>query len=186
MKSDHAKNIAALTERLGRLLGSDAHASGLLPVHWEILRYLHKANRFSQNSTALTAYLGSTKGTVSQTIKALERKGLLSNQPDGKDRRKNRLMLTEEGHRVLTGDPLNDWEEAASELSDSSQASVAKGLRKLLSKRLDAQNRRPFGHCHSCAHFAARHAKGAPHFCLLLNEKLSDGDAESICFEQVA
>lgn len=186
MNSDNVKNIATLTERLGRLLGSDAHASGLRPVQWEALRYLDKANRFSLNSTALTAYLGSTKGTVSQTIMALERKGLVSNQSDSKDRRRNRLALTAKGRKLLGEDPLSEWEDAASELSASSQASLVSGLRKLLSIRLDAQNRRPFGQCQSCAHFEAHHSKGDPHYCRLLQEKLSEMDSAAICYEQIA
>lgn len=39
--------------------------------------YFARANRFTRSSSALTDYLGLTKGTVSQTINAVERKGLV-------------------------------------------------------------------------------------------------------------
>ena len=55
---DGPERIAALIERIGRLLTADSHASGLLPVQWEVLRYLRRANRFSRTLAALTAYLG--------------------------------------------------------------------------------------------------------------------------------
>lgn len=184
MEKNDARNITALIERLGRLLGNDAHTSGLLPVHWETLRYLDRANRFSCNSTALTAYLGSTKGTVSQTIKALERKGLLNNKPDAKDRRRNQLSLTAKGRRLLSEDPVIEWQQSALELPAPVRASLATGLQMLLSKRLDANGRRPFGQCHSCVYFAAHHTDGEPHFCLLLKEKLSETESEAICHEQ--
>ncbi len=77
MDTEDSIRAAALIERIGRLIGSESHANGLQPVHWEALRYLSKANRFSQTAAALTAYLGLTKGTVSQSLKALEAKGLV-------------------------------------------------------------------------------------------------------------
>jgi|SRR5690554_744564 len=184
MKKYDARNITAIIERLGRLLGNDAHTTGLLPVHWETLRYLERANRFSRNSTALTAFLGSTKGTVSQTIKTLERKGLLNNQPDSRDRRRNQLSLTAKGERFLSEDPFIEWQQAVEELPESIRAPLATGLQRLLSKRLDANERRPFGQCQSCIYFAAQHEDGEPHFCLLLKETLSETDSEAICHEQ--
>ena len=59
MTGDGPERIAALIERIGRLLSTDAHAGGLLPVQWEALRY--RANRFSRTPAALTAYLGLTR-----------------------------------------------------------------------------------------------------------------------------
>ena len=67
MKATPENHVAALIERLGRLTTTEAHAEGLLPVQWEVLRYLDRANRYSRTAVALTAYLGITKGTVSQT-----------------------------------------------------------------------------------------------------------------------
>jgi len=186
MEKHNIRQIAALTERLGRLLGTDAHATGLLPVHWETLRYLDRANRFSRNSTALTAFLGSTKGTVSQTIKALEGKGLVSNKADAKDRRRNRISLTAKGKRLLKDDPIRELEDAAAALPASIRTSLAYGLQQLLSKRLDAQGRHPFGQCRECVYFAPEHESGDPHFCTLLRETLAEADAEAICYEQVA
>ena len=91
MTGDGPERIAALIERIGRLLSTDAHAGGLLPVQWEALRYLGRANRFSRTPAALTAYLGLTKGTVSQTVHVLEAKGLVTKQVDPADRRGRRL-----------------------------------------------------------------------------------------------
>ena len=186
MKQQDFSEIATILERLSRLLSNDANASGLLPVHWETLRYLSRANRFSLNTTALAAYLGSTKGTVSQTIKALERKGLVANKPEAKDRRRNRLSLTAEGLQLLDEDPIKEWEKITSELPVAMQSALSSGLKRLLSKRLDQRQRQPFGQCQDCLHFSANHADGMPHFCALLNEPLTETEASSICFEQTA
>lgn len=185
MSNTSPEHIAALIERVGRLLSTEAHAEGLLPVQWEALRYLHKANRFSRTAAALTAYLGLTKGTVSQTLKALESKGLVKKQIDLKDRRSKHLSLSTKGKRLLQRDPLEVTVAAINELGSSSQRALNRSLESLLALRLAAQDRQPFGQCRDCRYFADRHPEGDPHFCQLLHEKLAAADAQAICYEQL-
>lgn len=185
MKRKPAEHIAALIERVGRLLTSEAHAEGLLPVQWEVLRYLDKANRFSQTAAALTAYLGITKGTVSQTLNALEAKGLVKKQADLKDRRSKLLTLTAKGRKLLGRDPLAATVTAINALSRPAQQAMGKNLESLLLARLAAKDRQPFGQCHDCRYFARLHPEGDPHYCQLLQEKLAREDAEAICYEQL-
>ena len=64
-------------ERLSRLIRQQGFHEGLNPAQWEALRYVSRANRFSNSPGALAQYLGSTKGTVSQTILSLEKKVFL-------------------------------------------------------------------------------------------------------------
>jgi len=179
------EHTAALLERIGRLVGTEAHAEGLLPVQWEALRYLHKANRFSRTPAALTAYLGLTKGTVSQTLNALESRGLINKQVDPKDRRSKQLSLSAKGTRLLQRDPLAATVAAISELGSAAQSALNKGLRAFLTRRLTAQDRQAFGQCAECRYFVARHPDGAPHYCGLLQEKLTAADAQAICYEQL-
>lgn len=184
MSNPPAEHTAALIERVGRLLSTEAHAEGLLPVQWEALRYLQRANRFSTTAAALTAYLGLTKGTVSQTLKALESRGLVKKKVNTSDRRSNHLSLTAKGRNLLKRDPLIATVAALDELSSRTQSALDTGLETLLSARLAAQDRQPFAQCRDCRYFARRHADGEPHFCQLLKEPLAESDAEAICFEQ--
>ena len=184
MKQEEAQRTAALIERIGRLVSREAHADGLLPVQWEALRYLARANRFSRTAAAITSYLGSTKGTVSQTLKALETKGLIRKQVDAKDRRSNLLALTAKGRRYLQNDPLLETASALMELPERTRRLLGKGLEELLAVRIRAQDRQPFGECRGCLYFARRHPDGKPHFCRLLKEELSGADAGKVCFEQ--
>ena len=80
-QDDTASSIADMVERLGRLLRSRGYEHDLNPAQWEALRYLGRCNRFSNNPSALSNFLGATKGTVSQTVSSLERKGLLTKVP---------------------------------------------------------------------------------------------------------
>lgn len=184
MKPSPPERTAALIERIGRLLSTEAHAEGLLPVQWEALRYLQRANRFSTTAAALTAYLGLTKGTVSQTLKALENKGLVKKRVNNRDRRSNHLLLTAKGRHLLGRDPLVATVAALGDLNRSTQSALDTGLATLLSARLSAQDRQPFGQCRDCRYFARRHPDGNPHFCQLLKESLVEPEANAICFEQ--
>jgi len=186
MDDDQATHIAALVERIGRLLNTEAHAEGLLPVQWETLRYLNKANRFSRTAAALTAYLGITKGTVSQTLKTLESRRLVKKQVDRRDRRSNQLSTTAKGRKMLESDPLAVTVGALNRLDKPAQKALSNGLESLLSMRLAAQDRRPFGQCRNCRFFTPDHAEGSPNYCLLLQETLSLSDAGQICCEQIA
>lgn len=180
------EHIAALIERIGRIVHTDSHAEGLLPVQWEILRYLDRANRFSRAPAALTSYLGLTKGTVSQSLSTLEARGLVKKQVDPKDRRGRQLSLTAKGRRLLRRDPLVETVAAIESLSKETRQSVASGLQQILSGRLDSRGRQPFGQCGDCIHFAKTHDDGRPHYCKLLQEALTAEDSQAICLEQVA
>ena len=175
---------AALLERIGRLVSVESHAEGLLPVHWEVLRYLQRANRFSRTPAALTAFLGSTKGTVSQTVSALEARGLVRKQTDPKDRRSKRLNVTAKGKRLLARDPLALLSDELASMPQAQRGELEGSLRDLLIARLEARGRQPFGQCRGCKFFAADSHGGAPHYCTLLEERLTADDADAICAEQ--
>jgi DNA-binding MarR family transcriptional regulator len=87
------------------LIRADEHTGDLNPAQWGALRYLSRCNRFSNAPAALTRYLGATKGTVSQTLIALERKGLIEKSVRPGEARSVILSLTEEGEKRLLADP---------------------------------------------------------------------------------
>ena len=89
--------IAWPLERLARVMRAREHEGGLNPAQWEALRFLARANRFSDSPMALTRYLGATKGTISQTLMALERKGFITKSLRPGKRKSLRLGLTAEG-----------------------------------------------------------------------------------------
>ena len=63
----------------------------------------------------MTAFLGSTKGTISQTLNALERKRLIARRPDPRDGRAFTIELTAAGQDQLGRDPLSDMTAAVAE-----------------------------------------------------------------------
>jgi DNA-binding MarR family transcriptional regulator len=71
--------VGLLVERLSHLVREDLRAVATrheLPLaQLEVLRFLAVANRFSDTVSGLVEYVGATKGTLSQCVNALERKG---------------------------------------------------------------------------------------------------------------
>lgn len=178
-----AADIVVLFERLARVLQSEAHTDGLNPTQWEALRYLSRANRFSRAPSALTAYLGITKGTVSQTLNALERKGLIEKSTDTTDKRQVSVALTQAGRRRLENDPVALMLKSASKLSVGERKSLAKTLEFLLKDMLRQREGRAFGVCKTCRYFERNPKRGAPHRCGLLEVALSPADSTHICVE---
>ncbi len=183
MKDD--VDIVLFLERLGRMLKNDTHADGLKPSQWDALRYLARANRFSRTPSALTAYFGMTKGTVSQTLKALERKGLIAKTHDPLDRRNIRLSLTKAGSALLKRDPASAIRKIAGSMAKDQQAELVAGLNALLQLTLEDRGSKSFGVCKTCRYFEEKTASRASQRCKLLDVSLSVQDSELICVENI-
>lgn len=176
-------------ERLARLMRAREHDDGLNPAQWEALRYLDRANGFSNSPGALTQYLGATKGTISQTVKSLERKGFIAKSVREGERRSIVLMLTVQGKAVLAKDPWKHLAGSAGELGGKTRRRLAKGLQEMLATELTHGQLKSFGLCETCRFFRekGRSADSAgPHHCMLLNVPLSSADSQHICVEHEA
>jgi DNA-binding MarR family transcriptional regulator len=177
--------IALPVERLSRLMRAAEHDEGLNPAQWEALRYLARANRFSNSPGALTRYLGATKGTISQTVIALERKGFIVKTAREGEKRSVELRLTAKGEEVLGKDPWAKLAAAAQELGGKTKRRLAKGLRELLDGELKRGAHLSFGLCATCRYFREK-GSGDGHHCMLLEAPLSKDDARRICVEHAA
>lgn len=181
-----AEQIAVLIERLGRLGRMLQHRGGLNPVQWEAVRYIAQANRYSRNPAAVAEFLGSTRGTVSQTLIALVRKGLIRRQRSTTDGRRANLELTAAGRAATLSDPLSLLAGAATHLEFTHQQALAAGLTALLLELQRRNGFRSFGMCATCRHFRrddASDERGGPHRCGLTHEPLSDSESSLICRE---
>ena len=176
-------------ERLARLMRAREHDGGLNPAQWEALRFLSRANRFSNSPGALTRYLGATKGTVSLTVIALERKGFIAKSLRDGGRKSISLSLTEKGHAALARDPWADLSRAAEDLGGKTRRRLQRGLSELLEQELRRSGVASFGVCSTCRFFRARgrstDVKG-PHLCMQFEEPLTEDDASRICREHAA
>ena len=180
--------IAWPLERLARVLRAREHEDGLNPAQREALRYLARANRFSNTPGALTRYLGATKGTISQTLMALERKGLITKAARNAKKAVH-LTLTQQGLAVLAKDPWVELAAEAEALGGKTRRRMQRGLEELLEHALRRAGLASFGACSGCRFFRerGRHGDpGGPHLCMLFEDALSDEDAGRICIAHEA
>jgi DNA-binding MarR family transcriptional regulator len=187
MKVDpSALEAAHLIDRLDRLIRSGASVDGLNPAQWEALRYLARANRFSRTPAALADYLGSTRGTVSQTLIALEQKGFVGRTQSTRDKRSIDLELTSQAEAALRGDPLIALARDLAASAGAEIDGIVTTLRAALHRAVARNDGKAFGACHTCRHFQrdVGTASRTPHRCGLLDEPLSETDSRAICVEQ--
>lgn len=173
--------LALLLNRLSALINQslreDAVRNGLLPIHLQALGYLSVANRYSDIPVAVAEYLGITRGTMSQTLSLLERKGLLRKVADPHHGKRIHLKLTKAGYAVLNTSWLRRLDDA--QFADS-LGKAQKGLQDFLVALQRQHGNRAFGVCRQCAHFRTEQAQSV---CGLTGETLRDEQTLKICRE---
>lgn len=174
-----------LVSRLGNLMRTEGRRVGqdeqLQSVHVEALVYLSKANRYSNTPQALAEYLGITKGTASQSLLLLDRRGLIERYQDDLDRRVVRLRLAATGEQFLyDAQPQLAWQHATRNISPNRIRNAVSALRETLTTfQLDNEGT-AFGECAGCQHFERLSARA--YRCGLMGDRLSGPDTRKICW----
>ncbi len=171
-------------ERLARLMRQQGHGHGLNPAQWEALRYLQRANRLSNTPGALARYLGSTKGTVSQTLASLEAKGLVVKLLRDDDGRSVALTLSEAGANILAQDGLKSLGTDIEVLKPKIRKRFDKAIEVLLQAEVQRQGEPSFGNCTTCRYFREATSINAG-YCMKLNTSLTNEETALICVEHV-
>lgn len=183
----HDITLFDLLERLSSLTRAWFRQQPLLnelqPVQLSALAYLARCNRYSNTPLGVTEYLGLTKGTVSQSLKQLEAKGMIFRIPDSLDKRSVHLQLTETATELLTALlPPGFLVKGETQMGEHGEL-LKKLLADLLREIQLTSNVPGFGLCHSCS-FHQRHNK--QQICGLTGETLSEDDSMLICREHVS
>lgn len=178
------REIVHSLERLSRLMRASEFGDGLNPAQWEALRFLARANRFSNSPGALTRYLGATKGTISQTVKALERKKLIEKGGRPGEKRSVVLTLTRAGRDMMAKDPWAGLARRCAALGGKTRRRVDKGLAELLAEEITRRLDPSFGSCLTCRFWRADgrsdDAQG-PHLCMLFDAPMATRETAQIC-----
>jgi DNA-binding MarR family transcriptional regulator len=127
-----ARATAEVIAQVLRTTSSLAFSNGLNPAQWAAMRYFAQAAPNARSVVAFARYHRTTKGTASQTIAALLKKGLLDRQRSERDRRTASLELTPQGRILLNDDPLNELAYAVSLLDEDEHAFLVRSLDKIL------------------------------------------------------
>ncbi len=176
--------LLELVERLGNLMRAELRKAGadesLQPVHLQALVYLSKANRYSNTPQALADYLGLTKGTVSQTLLLLDRRGLIERYQDDVDRRVVRLRLSPAGEQLLyESQPALPWQNATRNISPNRIRNAVSALREALMTLQEDNDGSTFGICHNCAW--CQKLSQRIYRCGQMGDRLSGPETRKIC-----
>ena len=179
--------IFDLIERMGALIRTEERRKctvlGLQSVHLLALEYLSRCNRYSDTPAALTSYLGMTKGTVSQTLLLLQKKGYLIKSGDASDKRKVHLVLTDAGKKILQqARPMELFNLAAQILEQNEKGIDGEAFVQALVALQKANKSESFGLCKTCRHFTNT-TEG--YLCGLTKGPLTQSDSEKICREHI-
>ncbi len=155
---------------------------GLQPVHFQVLNYLSRCNKYSNTPAAVANYLGMTRGTVSQSLIILEKKGYIAKTPDTNDKRVIHLRLLASGEDVLKQARPSDLFHSATDILRGAGSAVtdANVFQQALTALQKANQSQSFGVCKTCRNFSE---KDGQFFCQLTQEELTHNDSEQICQE---
>lgn len=163
--------------RLARRVESGGFAQGLNPAQWAALRYFARANRFSRTVSAFARFHDTTRGTASQSVRALVGKGLLSRRRDPNDGRAAAVVPSDAGWRLLAQDPVADLESAVGRLSTEHRNGLREALDALW-REVAGGSGAGFGRCRNCE--CLRRDDGTI-FCAVAREGLAEPELDLIC-----
>lgn len=178
---DEPHHIRAVIKRLARLDAAEVWETDLNPAQIAALDYLARANRFSRAPSHVADYLGATRGTTSQTLKALMRKGYVAEHRSKTDKRSISYTVTDLGRAQIAGQ--GRLMEALEALPERQRRELSQVLSSVLKRQLTATGGRLFGVCKTCRY---HRSEGDRAYCALLSLPLLAEEADQICHEQVA
>jgi len=170
--------IAELLVHLGRAVQSEDARSELTAAQWTCLRFFARANGSTRTPSAFASFQATTRGTASQIIKSLERRGLVSRTRSDRDRRSVCFDLTDKGRTMLANDPLRVLVGLIDGLDDAESArflSTLSGLAAALAAKRDAPS---FGTCRDCSHFGTT---GDAAYCACMAAELATDETAKLC-----
>jgi DNA-binding MarR family transcriptional regulator len=133
-----SRSLARLIEQVGKACYNLGYTPGLNPAQWAALRYFQETTTDQCTVTGFANFQGTTKGTASQTVAALVRKGYLKRVADKKDRRVHRLVLTPEGEAMIAQDPLQALADAVEKLEEQDRCALAINMERVLRELIRA------------------------------------------------
>ncbi len=160
-----------------------AAAEGLSAVQGQALELLAREGPMEMGAVASSLAL--TSATVSDSIAALERRGLVTRQPVARDRRRVRVRATAAGRRL--GRTLSTWpdlfRESLAGLSEPEKRVLLRTLVRIILSLLERGVIQRARMCVTCAFFRPRvHPRTRrPHHCALADVPLGPASVRLDC-----
>ena len=180
--------LAKIGMALKQRAWAEAGGRGLNPTQGQILALL-RANPDGLRLGVLAEQLGVTAATTSDSVTALQRKGLIAKLPTAGDGRGVVVRLTQTGSREAAAAAA--WPdfllEAVGELSSEEQATFLRALVSMI-RTLQEKGRIPVARmCVSCRFFRpfAHDDPVHPHHCAFVDAPFGDGELRLDCADHI-
>ncbi len=152
-----ARETVELLIQAARAWYFEGDRHGLRDREWMALRFLCRANKFSRTPSALAGFIGATRATASQIVKALEKKSYLARKPSREDKRSVMLCVTPQGEKWLAQhDPINHVMHAVAALGPEKSSRLRDSLKEILNHLDGAHHRLNASVCRDCMFLADR------------------------------
>lgn len=175
---DTPDRIAELLVHLGRAARCEDGTSEMTAAQWTCLRFFARANGSTRTPSGFASFQATTRGTASQIIKTLERRGLIMRSRSASDGRSSRIDLTETGRSMLARDPLRDIIDVIARLAAPERTQLVETLSRLAFAVSDVREVPAFGTCHDCTHFTPTGQTG---YCACMAAELAAEETTKLC-----
>lgn len=175
--------LERIAEAFRVLLWNESKSNGLSPLQMQLLVFLlHHPHAQNRKVSQLAAEFNMTKATVSDAIKTLLNKGLLSKTPDPTDSRSFMLNLTDSGAAIARKAALftSEIQTPVEQLSEEDKANLLLSLLSIIRHLNQAGVITVQRMCFNCSHFRPNH-QGHTYYCNLLNAPLTNSDLRVDC-----
>jgi DNA-binding MarR family transcriptional regulator len=183
--------IIASLERISQafrvLLWQESKEFALSPIQIQVLIFLAHHHSEQRKVSHLAREFNMTKATISETIKTLEQKQLISKEFEQEDLRSYIIHLTKKGLEIAEKTALftNQLRIPVQNLDSENKEKMLLSLLHIIHHLNQSGIITIQRMCFTCSHYQ-RSKDGQPHFCKLLDRNLATTDLRIDCPEHLA
>lgn len=184
-KGIESKIVVAL-ERISQafrvLLWEDGKEAGLSPIQIQLLIFIRHHNEEKSKVSYLAKEFNLTKPTISDAVKSLEQKGLITKKPEPNDTRSYSIHLTSKGKSFAASSShfSHKIQQPIDKLSNEDKENMLFNLLEIIRHLNNSGVISIQRMCYTCRFHTMQ---GQSHYCNLLQSKLNPKDIRVDCAE---
>jgi len=186
MESKIIASLERISQAFRVLLWNESKEYSLSPIQVQVLIFLLYHSEEKRKVSYLATEFNMTRATISDTVKALDQKGLITKEHDPYDTRSYVIHLSEKGERIAEETSLftQELQVPIEQLNANDKENLLLSLIGVIRHLNKAGIITLQRMCFTCAHYRPDH-QGATHFCQLLNQPLGGSELRVDCPEHL-
>ncbi|MEM7548441.1 MAG: MarR family winged helix-turn-helix transcriptional regulator [Bacteroidota bacterium] len=174
--------LEKISEAFKAMLWEHAKVVGLSPIQIQVLIFLAYHNEKLCNVSYLSKEFNVTKPTMSDAVKVIHEKKLISKTPSSVDSRSYSIQLTRKGKKIV--DETEHFTSPLKKQLENTSSSEQKNLFESITKLIYGLNKTGVisvqRTCFGCSFY---YKNGEKHYCTFLQKPLSDSEIRLDCPE---